>query len=146
VLSKLKFFFIFFLCFCLLASSVGCYKPAYLDKSENAEVSDRWKVKAIAPSRLSPDEKAVLETMGNPQYVRFFRRLSPNRERVYEWIYTDPLRFVSFIDGKKLDYVVVDDDLSFMDYQEKRKLLYAGIVTGAVLAVGLLSYYLFGRK
>ncbi len=145
MLAKLKSFFIFFLCFCLVVSSAGCYKPAYLDKTEKGEVPERWKVKAIDRSRLSPDEKAVFETMGAPQYVRYFRRLSPDRERVHEWIYTNPPRLVSFIDGKKLDYVVLDADLSSLTYQERRKLFWAGITTGVVVGLGLIYYYLFAK-
>jgi hypothetical protein len=146
VFPKLKSFFILFLCFCFLVSSAGCYKPAYLNKTERGEIPDRWKVKAVDVPRLSPDEKAVFETMGPPQYVRFFRRLSPDRERVYEWVYTEPIRFVSFIDGKKLDYVVMDADLSSLNYQERRKLFWAGVSAGVAAGLGLLYYYFLGRK
>jgi hypothetical protein len=146
LIPKLKSFFILFLCVSLLASSVGCYRPAYLDKAQGTEVPERWKVQSIDASRLSPDEKAVFEKMGAPTYIRFFRNLSPTRERVYQWMYTDPMQIVSFMDGKKMEYAVVDDDLSSLNYQEKRWRLWGGISAGVVGALGLLYYYLFARK
>lgn len=130
----------------MLMASLGCsYKPPYLQKSARTEVSERWKVVKIDPSRLSPDEASVFEKMGSPQYVRFYRELNPLRERVYEWVYTDPVRLISFVEGKQVDYVVVDDDLSPLNHHERKLLFWGGI--GAATAGGLgLLYYYFGGK
>jgi hypothetical protein len=114
-----KSFWVSLILITLGVSSVACtYKPAYLDKGKSTQVSERWRVDKIDPSRLSPDEKSIYETMGSPQYLRFYRKLSLEREKVYAWVYTEPVRFVTFIDGKKVDYVVVDDDPSSLnEYQ-----------------------------
>ena len=88
----------------LLASPFGCgYKPAYLQKSKKTEISERWRVAKIDPQRLSPDESQVYQTAGVPQFIRFHRKHSLDRERVYTWIYTDPVRLFFFIDGKKVE-------------------------------------------
>ena len=130
-----------------LLASLGCsYKPAYLQKSEKTPLGQRWKVKKIDPARLSPDETFAWEKMGSPQYVRFFRKLSPERERVYEWIYTDPVRLISFIDGKKVAYVVVDDDPSSLNDDQKNWLFWSGVTTATVAGLGILYYYLVGSK
>jgi hypothetical protein len=130
-----------------LFPSFSCsYKPAYLQKSGKTQVSDRWKVEKINPSLLSPDEKSVYQTMGTPQFIRFYRKLSPDRERVYAWVYTEPVRFVTFLAGKKVNYVVLDDDLSSLNEYQKKTLFWAGVTTGVVAGLGLLYYYFFGNK
>jgi hypothetical protein len=130
-----------------LASPLACsYKPAYLQKSEKTPVAERWKVQKIDPSRLSPAEASLFEKMGPPQFIRFYRKLDPTRERVYMWIYTDPLHFVSFVDGKAFDYVLLDANSSPLNDYQKRSLLVGGISAGTVVALGVLSFYLFGKK
>jgi len=130
-----------------LTSSLACsYKPAYLQKSEKTQVVRRWKVQKIDPSRLSSPEASVFEKMGPPQFIRFYRRLDPDRERVYMWIYTEPVRLVSFIDGKAVDYVVLDDNPSPLNEDQKKWLLWGGISAGTVVALGIVSYLLFGKK
>ncbi len=128
-------------------SSLACtHKPAYLDKGTTAQVSERWRVEKISPSLLSPDEKSIYETMGSPQYIRFYRKLSLDREKVYAWVYTDPVRFVTFMDGKKVDYVVVDDDPSSLNEYQRKGLFWGGIATATVVGLGLLYYYFAGSK
>lgn len=130
-----------------LLAPLGCsYKPVYLQKSERTPIAERWKVKKIDPSQLSPDEMFALEKMGSPQYVRFFRKLSPERERVYEWIYTDPVRLISFIGGKQVAYVVVDDDPSSLNDEQKNWLFWSGVTTATAAGLGILYYYLIGSK
>jgi hypothetical protein len=138
---------IYTLILAFLGSSFACgYKPAYLQKGKTAEVSERWKVEKINPDRLSADENSVLETFGTPDYIRFYRHRSLEREKVYAWIYVEPARFVTFIDGKKVDYAVLDDDLSSLNEHQKNMLFWGGITAGTVAALGLLYYYFIAKK
>jgi hypothetical protein len=130
-----------------LGSSFACsYKPAYLQDGKRAEVSERWRVEKINPAGLSADEKSVLETFGTPDYIRFFRKRSLEREKVYAWIYVEPVRFVTFIDGKKTDYAVLDEDLSSLNDHQRNMLFWGGIAVGTVAALGLLYYYFVAKK
>ena len=144
---KFKSFWVYCLSLALLATPLACgYKPAYLQKSEKTQVAQRWKVQKIDPSRLSPPEASVFEKMGPPQFIRFYRKLDPDRARVYMWIYTEPVRLVSFIDGKAFDYVLLDDNPSPLNDYQKNWLFWGGLSAGTVVALGLLSYYLIGKK
>jgi hypothetical protein len=144
---QFKSFWVYCLSLTFLATPLACsYKPAYLQKSEKTPVAQRWKVQKIDPSRLSSPEASVFEKMGPPQFIRFYRKLDPDRERVYMWIYTEPVRLVSFIDGKAFDYVLLDDNPSPLNDYQKKWLFWGGISGGTVVALGLLSYYLFGKK
>jgi hypothetical protein len=143
---KLKSFWVHFIWGALLMASLGCsYKPSYLQKSDKTEVPQRWKVKKIDPSRLSPDETTAFEKMGSPQYVRFYRQLDPDRERVYEWVYTEPILLISFMDGKQVEYVVVDDNPSPLNDYQRKWLFWSGVTAATVGGLGLLYYYLFIR-
>lgn len=99
----------------------------------------------IDPALLSADEKSVLEKFGNPDYIRFYRKRSLEREKVYAWVYANPERFVTFIDGKKIDYAVLDADLSPLNEHQRDMLFWGGIVVGTLIAVGLLYYYFFAK-
>ena len=147
LLLRFKSICIYTLLTAFLLSSVACsYKPAYLQEGKTAEISERWKVQKINPKRLSADEKTTLEQLGTPEYIRFYRRLSQQREKVYAWIYAEPVRFVTFIDGKKVDYVVLDEDLTAWNERQWDMLLWGGIAVGSVAALGLLYYYLVSKK
>lgn len=144
---KFKSFCAYFLSLTLLTTPLACsYKPAYLQKSEKTQVAQRWKVQKIDPSRLSPQETSVFEKMGSPQFIRFYRKLDPDRERVYMWVYTEPVRLVSFIDRKPVEYVVLDDNPSPLNDYQKKWLFWAGVSAAAVGGTGLLYYLLIGRK
>lgn len=144
---KFKSVWAYCLLLTFLATPLACsYKPAYLQKSEKTLVAERWKVQKINPSRLSPAETSLFEKMGPPQFIRFYRKLDSDRERVYMWIYTEPVRFVSFIDGKAFEYVLLDANPSPLNDYQKKWLLWGGISAGAVVALGLASFYLLGRK
>jgi hypothetical protein len=131
----------------LTVSSLGCgHKPSYLQKSRSTQVSERWKVLQIDPARLSPDEQEIFEKMGPPAYVRFFRNLSVEREKVYKWVYLDPVNLVTFIDGKKVDYAVLDEDPSSLNEAERRVLFWTGIVAGSAAAVAGGVYYYYERQ
>jgi len=147
--SILKFKSVWAYCLLLtfLTTPFACgYKPAYLQKSEKTQVAERWKVQKIDPSRLSPAEASLFEKLGPPQFIRFYRRLDPNRQRVYMWVYTEPVHLVSFVDGKALDYVLLDANPTSLNDYQKKWLLWGGISAGAVVALGLLSFYLIGPK
>ena len=145
-LLRFKSIWVYALIIALLGSSLACgYKPSYLQKGKTAEVSDRWRVEKIDPGRLSADEKSVLETFGKPDYIRFFRKRSLEREKVYAWIYQEPARFVSFIEGKKTDYAVLDEDLSSLNENQKDMLFWWGVTLGTLAAIGGLYYYFFAK-
>ncbi len=142
-----KSFWVYTILAALLVPSVACtYKPSYLQQGGKVQVPERWKVEKINPPLLSRDEKSVYETMGSPQFIRFYRRLSPDREKVYAWVYTEPVRLVTFLDGKKIDYVVLDDDPSPLNQHQRKTLLWGGITAGAVVGLGAVLYYLLGTK
>ena len=143
---KFKSFWVYALVLTFLATPLSCsYKPAYLQMSEKTPVAERWKVQKIDPSKLSPAEAAILEKMGPPQFIRFYRKLDPDRERVYMWIYTEPVRLVSFIDGKPFNYVLLDENLTSLNDYQKKWLFWGGISAGTVVALGVLAYYLFKK-
>ncbi|MBI4495482.1 MAG: hypothetical protein HY697_00960 [Deltaproteobacteria bacterium] len=130
----------------LLSLLAGCgFKPAYLQKTSRTEVSNRWKVERIDPSRLTADESAVYEKFGLPKYVRFFRTIEPERLRVYEWVYTDPVHLAFFIDGRKVEYVAVDDDTSPLNETQRKWLYRGGIAAGVVAGLGGATYFFFFR-
>jgi len=142
-LLRFKSIWIYTLILAFLGSFFACgHQPSYLQQGKTAEVSERWRVEKIDPARLSTDEKSVLETFGTPDYVRFFRKRSLEREKVYAWIYAEPARFVTFIEGKKTDYAVLDEDLSSLNDNQRDMLFWAEVTVGTVAAIGLL-YYLF---
>ncbi len=128
-------------------ASLGCsYKPSYLTQSEKTPVANRWKVQSIDASLLSPDETIAWEKLGSPQYIRFFRGLSSDRDRVYEWVYTNPVRLISFVDGKSVAYIVVDEDPSSLNEDQKKWLFWSGVAAGTAAGLGLLYYYTVGSK
>jgi hypothetical protein len=144
---RLKSICVYTLLTAFLVSSLACsYRPAYLQESKKTELSERWKVQKINPNRLSADEKSTLEQLGTPDYIRFYRRLSQQREKVYAWVYADPVRLVTFIDGKKIDYVVLDEDLTSLNEQQRNRRFWGGIAAGSVAALGLLYYYFLAKK
>lgn len=147
LLLRFKTIWVYTLLTAFLGSSFACgYKPAYLKEGITAQVSNRWSVKKIDSTLLSADEKSTLERFGDPDYIRFYRNRSLEREKVYAWIYADPVRFVPFIDGKKVDYAVLDDDLSPLNEHQREMLFWGEIAAGTVVALGLLYYYFVAKK
>jgi len=143
---KLRSFLTYLTLTALVFSPLGCsYKPSYLQKSESTKISERWKVVKLDPSKMSADEKAIFDKRGAPNYIRFFRHLTVDRERAYEWVYEEPVQFFTFINGKKVDYAVLDDDPSSLNPAEKRILFWTGIVVGSVAAVAGGVYYFMNK-
>ncbi len=142
-----KSLFVYLLSTALLTSTLACgYKPSYLAKSRSTEISERWKVEKIDPSRLSTDEASVYAQMGPPHYIRFFRQLDPDRYRVYEWVYSDPVRLITFIDGKKVQHPALDENSSPLNEYQKKVLLWSGVTAASVAALGLVVYLISGTK
>ena len=77
---------------------------------------------------------------------RFFRNLSVEREKVYEWVYGEPVQLFIFMNGKKIDYAVLDADPSSLNPAEKKVLLWTGIIAGSVAAVAGGVYYFYDRQ
>ena len=123
-----------------------CHKPAYLQQGRKTQVSERWNVEKINSSLLSPDEKSVYETLGPPQFLRFYRKLSLDREKVYAWVYTEPVVFITFIEGKKIDYAVLDEDLSSLNEYQRKLFFWGAVTAGTAAGLGLLYYYFIGKK
>jgi len=140
--SKPRSLVVFLTLTALVFSPLGCsYKPSYLQKSDSTKISERWKVVKLDPAKMSADEKAVLETMGLPAYIRFFRHFSLEREMVYEWIYDEPVQLFTFMNGKKVDYLVLDENPSSLNEAEKNFLFWTGIVVGSLAVIGGAAYY-----
>jgi len=64
---------------------------------------------------------------------------------VYAWIYADPVRFVTFIDGKKIDYAVLDGDLTRWNERQRDQLFWEGLPWHPS-PPRLLYYYLFAKE
>jgi hypothetical protein len=97
----------------------------------------------VRPAKLSQDEAAVLEELGKPDEIRFFRNAS-TREAVYEWIYKEPEQLVWFNAGQRVEYVAVDTSISKRTAAERNtvrsKAIAGGFLAGAIggLAAGFL--------
>jgi len=107
----------------------------------------RWSGGKLKAEKLSDDEKTVYTELGTPDTIRFFRTVQ-TRQRVYEWLYQQPIRIVWFVDGQRVDYVAVDTDPSGFKKETREtaqtKLIKGGIVGGIVggVAAGTM---LFGK-
>ena len=106
-------------------------------------IPNRWQGGNLRPAKLSPDEAAVLEELGTPDEIRFFRNAN-TREAVYEWIYQEPEQLVWFNAGQRVEYVTVDTSTSKLTAAERdtvrSKAVTGGFMAGAIggLAAGLL--------
>jgi hypothetical protein len=60
---------------------------------------------------------------------------------VYEWIYDEPVQLFTFINGKKVDYAVLDENPSSLNEAERNFLLWTGIVVGSLAVIGGAAYY-----
>ncbi|HEY7490189.1 MAG TPA: hypothetical protein VIH59_03665 [Candidatus Tectomicrobia bacterium] len=129
----------------LLSLLLGCTTQAtYMRRWEPVpEVSNRWAGGTLKESKLSSDEAAVYQELGNPDIIRFFRA-AETRQPVYEWIYTEQEQVVWFVDGQRVDYVAVDNDSSGLPKETRetlqRKFVAGGLLGGAIggVAAGML--------
>jgi hypothetical protein len=125
----------------MVLAAAGCtYKPAYL-QGRKTDVPNRWTVEKIEPARLSEDQRTVLERLGPPMYIRFFREVDTRRP-VYAWIYTDEgamIDIVWFVDGKPVEEIGVDSDPSAFSVTTRRRARIAAFVgTGVVIIPAVL--------
>ncbi len=128
---------------------VGCTPQAsYMRKWQPAErIANRWSGGEIRTGKLSADETAVFEEMGTPDVIRLFRRVQ-TRERVYEWIYESDGQVVWFVEGERVDYVVVDENMLPLTREERqsfRQKAYAGGVLSGVIGTLAAGFILFGE-
>jgi hypothetical protein len=106
-------------------------------------ITNRWQGGTLRPAKLSSDEAAVLEELGTPDEIRFFRNAS-TREPVYEWIYQETGQLVWLNAGQRVEYVAVDTSTSKHTVAERNtarsKAVTGGFLAGAIggLAAGLL--------
>ena len=130
----------------ILSMLVGCTLQApYMRGWEISEtISNRWTGGTFDEKKLSSDEAAVYKELGVPEAVRFFRTLE-TRQRVYEWVYLERDQNVWFVEGKRVDYVTVDENSSGLTKETRGTIkdkLTAGGVVGVVIgavAGGLLA-------
>lgn len=128
---------------CLLA---GCgVQASYMQGWDPVEdITNRWTDGTIDADKLSDDERSVFEEFGTPDVLRFFRDMQ-SRQAVYEWIYMEPFRTVWFLDGARVDYVMVDTNASRQTTAAReslgRKLRTGGVLAGTIgsVAAGTLS-------
>jgi hypothetical protein len=118
----------------VLCGLTGCSMQApYMRGWQPLEhIANRWQGGSLHPAKLSPDEAAVLEELGAPDEIRFFRNAS-TREAVYEWIYKEPEQLVWFNAGQQVEYVAVDTSTSKLTAAE-RNTMRSKAVTGGFLA------------
>lgn len=113
----------------------GCSRKPSLIREGKFVNENRWAVTELEASKLSEDQAAVYEALGPPDYIRFFEVLRPRREwrvgwlkkgveytlgrpfqkkggkrPVTVWVYEEDEMIVTFMEGKRVDYVAVTDD------------------------------------
>ena len=128
----------------------GCTLQApYMRSWELTEgIDNRWAKGTFNPDKLSPDETVVYQELGTPEVVRFFRALS-SRQKTYEWIYLKREQTIWFVAGKRVDYIAVDADTSFLTKDERETLqnkLTSGGVLGAVVGGVAAGSLLLGDR
>jgi hypothetical protein len=127
---------------------IGCsHKAAYMRGWQPSEgIVNRWQNGTFRAHKLSGDEAAVVDELGTPQVIRFFRHVE-TRQPIYTWIYEEkegPI--VWFLDGNRVDYVTVDPNTSSLTRAERaalrRKVVTGGMLTGVVggVAASLLIF------
>ena len=115
----------------------GCSQQAhYMRQWQPVErIAHRWTGGTLHEDKLSEDEVAVFRELGTPETIRFFRSVL-ERQRVYQWLYSEKEQIVWFVDGKRVDYVVVDTNTSSRTKAARealqRKAIQGGLVTGFV--------------
>jgi hypothetical protein len=116
---------------------IGCSQQApYMRQWQPGErLAHRWTGGTLHEKKLSEDEAAIFRELGTPDTIRFFRSV-PARQRVYEWLYSEKEQVVWFVEGKRVDYVVVDTQTSAQATEARetwqRKAVQGGLVTGFV--------------
>ena len=124
---------------------VGCTNQAHYMRGwqPSERIANRWSEGTIREARLSDDEKVVLAELGTPDTIRFFRSV-PERQQVYEWMYHEKKMFVWFIEGKRVEYVVVDANATPLTAQTRESFQSDAIASGilGVLVGGVAAGFL----
>jgi hypothetical protein len=60
---------------------------------------------------------------------------------VYEWIYDEPVQLFTFINGKKVDYAVLDENPSSLNDADRNFLFWTGVIVGSIAVIGGAAYY-----
>jgi hypothetical protein len=110
-------------------------------------INNRWTGGTIVASELSEDEATVFHSLGTPNAIRLFRE-SQTRQQVYAWIYLEPAQSVWFIDGKQVEYVIVEANNSPLTKAERETLtqkLITGGVLGATVGAVAIGAIVFGE-
>ncbi len=68
--------------------------------------NERFEVIRLNPAQMTADQKRVFQDSGNPSLLVFEEELGTNKP-VQRWIYEKDQLQYTFLDGKKVDYVVV---------------------------------------
>lgn len=91
----------------LTCSQMGCmfFLRAPIERGLR-QTNDRYEVVRINKAQCSADQRRILEDSGTPDTIIFEEELKTSRP-VQRWVYSkDRLQYV-FLDGQKVDYVVV---------------------------------------
>ncbi len=121
----------------ILSLLMGCSTQAPYMRGWQPEerILYRWTGGTFRANKLSDDEKAVMDELGTPDTIRFFRG-ALDRQRVYEWIYQDKAQVVWFADGQRVDYVAVDTNTSARTQAERdqttSKVVQGGFLGGII--------------
>ena len=143
-------------CRCIVATLViflttltGCSnKAAYMRGWQPSQgIVNRWQNGTFRTDKLSSDEAVVVDELGVPQIIRYFRQVE-TRQPIYAWLYEEEEKkpIIWFLDGKRVDYVTVDPNTSSLTRAERgtvrRKVITGGILTGVVggVAAGMLIF------
>ena len=112
----------------------GCSQRApYMKKWQPVpRIAHRWTGGTLREAKLSEDEAAAFQELGTPETIRFFRS-KPERQRVYAWLYEEKEQIVWFVDGRRIDYVVLDTNTSSRPKATRESLQKKGIA-GGILA------------
>lgn len=129
--------------------AAGCTPQAsYMRKWQPVErIANRWAGGEIRAGKLTADETAVFEELGTPDVIRLFRR-AQTRERIYEWIYESENQAVWFVEGERVDYVVVDTNMLPLTREERQNLqqkAYTGGILSGVVGALATGFILLGE-
>jgi hypothetical protein len=92
----------------LVSSAAGCGLVLRPPVTAGMRITnDRFEVARLNKSALSPDQRKVLADSGTPKFIVFETQVRTHKA-VQRWLYPeDKLQYV-FLEGKKVDYVVVE--------------------------------------
>ena len=116
--------------FCMGCTAQASYMRGW---SQAASQGHRWTGGTLKPNKLSADEAAVYQELGDPDTIRYFRALH-TRQPVYEWLYNDQDDVIWFVEGKRVEYVAVDTNPSGLP-KETRETIQQKAVTGGILGI-----------